>query len=234
MSAISFISLLCAVGLNAQTTQWPPYPAGMRLVVGSQGALVRNTPSLTGTCGSPAHTCTAADGVLAGVFGVVQINPPVHDTNGFWWVYMVFDTGVKGWVTGYPPYLNMLNPIQMSTGFSFRVVGDYNGPTITSALCLNDGVQSNATMALQAIPGATGQQGTLSCSWGMPGVGNHKAVIRAINGAGTASSEEFQFVVNTQVVQQVPNAPGNLRIGPLDTSLPVAAEAEAEEKKKEK
>jgi hypothetical protein len=212
---ISFTSLTLALGLIASAqTQYPPFPAGMRLVVGGSGALPRNTPSISGTCGKDNHACTAADAIVPGVYGVVQNDPPVFEPAGWWWVNVTYENGITGWTSGYPPYLNALTPPQMAQGFNFRVVGDYNGPNLTSARCINDGVQSDATMNLQAITGGLGQTGTLSCLWNAPANGNHIAVIQAINNVATVPSTEFQFSVTAQVVPQAPNAPSNLRIGP--------------------
>jgi hypothetical protein len=217
----ALVILFISVVVSAQTNppnppvQYPSYPAGMRIQVGAQGVLVRNAPSLTALCGPlPGHECTGADAVLAGNYGVVQIDAPVYDQNGWWWSNVLFDNAIRGWVSAFPPYINSLQPPQMAQGFPFRVIGDYNGPELTSGICINDGVNVTATLNLQAIPGGTGQQGTISCAWGMPAPGNHKAVIQAINNAGVGTSLEFQFAVSTQVVQQVPTTPGNLRIGP--------------------
>lgn len=209
--ASTLLVLLISSYAYAQSS---PYPPGMRLIVGGSGALARNTPSLNGTCGMPAHECTAADSVAPGVYGVVQNDPPVFDPGGFWWVNTSFETGVVGWVSGVPPYLNQLTPVQMAQGFSFKVVGDYLGPNLTAAKCINDGIQSDAILNLQAQQGGTGQTGTLACIWNTPSVGNHIAVITAVNTVGSAPSTEFQFSVTAQVVPQVPSAPTNLRIAP--------------------
>jgi hypothetical protein len=223
---ISLVTLVRAQVPPPTPIQYPPFPNGMRIVVGGQGVLVRNMPSLTALCGPlPGHDCTAADAVLAGNYGVIQSDPPVFDQNGWWWSNVLFDNAIRGWVSGLPPYINQLQPPQMAVGFPFRVVGDYNGPEITSGVCINDGVNVAGVLNLQAIPGGTGQQGTISCDWGKPAAGNHKAVIQAINNAGVGTSLEFQFAVSTQVVQQVPNTPGNLRIGPADTTLPITQTA---------
>lgn len=213
-------------------TIWPPFPAGMRIIVGSQGVLVRNAPHY-GMCGEPlpGHECTAADAVLAGIYGVIQTDPPVFETS-WWWSNVLFDNGIRGWVSAVPPFINQLTPPQMALGFPFRVVGDYNGPNLTNAICINDGINSAAVMNLQAIPGGNGSQGTLSCDWGKPSTGNHIAVIRAVNPAGTAQSTEFQFAVSTIVVQQVPTTPGNLRIAPADLSLPAVQTAKPNPGKK--
>jgi hypothetical protein len=230
-SALALLFISSFVVVSAQNppsppVQYPSFPAGMRIVVGAQGVLVRNAPSLTAQCGMPPHDCTGADAVLAGVNGVIQADAPVYDQNGWWWSNVLFDTGIRGWVSAFPPYINSLQPPQMATGFPFSVVGDYNGPTLDSAICINDGVNVAGVLNLQAIPGGTGQQGTITCSWGKPAPGNHKAVIQAVNTAGVGTSQEFQFAVSTQVVQQVPTTPGNLRIGPaLTTGLTTAAPA---------
>lgn len=217
---ILFVSL---PALCYSQTQYPPFPAGMRLVVGGSGALPRNTPNLNGMCGTPAHECTAADAIPPGVHGVVQNDPPVFEPAGWWWVNVTYENGITGWTSGYPPYLNALTPPQMAQGFSFRVVGDYNGPNLTSGRCINDGVQSDAVLNLQAITGGLGQTGTLSCLWTTPANGNHIAVIQAINNVATTPSTEFQFSVTAQVVPQAPNAPSNLRIGPASGVITTTA-----------
>jgi hypothetical protein len=225
---VAGILLLLAGIANAQTTQYPPYPAGMRLQVGSGGVLPRNTPSLTGTCGKDNHVCTPSDAIPPGIFGVVQSNPPVFEAAGWWWIMVNYENGINGWSSGYPPYLNMTSPPQMAQGFSFRVAGDYSGPTLTSGRCYNDGVVSNATLNLQAQ--GTGQTGTMSCLWTTPPNGNHIAVIEAINNAGTMKSSDFQFSVTAQAVPQPPVAPSNLRIAPTNLTV-VASEEKAEVKK---
>lgn len=212
--ALLFISLF-AITASAQTTNYPPFPPGMRLIVGGSGALARNAPSFSGTCGADNHQCTAADAAVPGVYGVVQNDPPVFDPGGWWWIFVRYETGLVGWTSGYPPYLNALVPPQMAQGFSFKVIGDYAGPNLTSARCISDGVPSDATLSLQAQTGGTGQIGTLSCLWTTPTIGNHIAVITAINEAGSAPSTEFQFSVTAIVTPQAPTAPSNLRISPL-------------------
>lgn len=202
------------------TTQYPPFPAGMRLLVGSTGVLARNTPSLSGTCGKDNHACTVADAIPPGQYGVVQNDAPVFESSGWWWVKVNYENGVSGWSSGYPPYLNQLNPPQMAQGFSFRTIADYAGPSITQGICIKDGTESAATLSLQPIPNSVGQQGTISCPWTTPAIGNHIVVIRAVNNAGVANSSEFQFAVTAQVVPQPPNTPSNLRIAPLTTTVP--------------
>lgn len=222
-SAILFSSLLLANSVYSQTTQYPAYPAGMRLQVG-QAVLVRNTPSLSGTCGKDNHVCTTADAVPPGQYGVVQSDPPVFESAGWWWSRIAFENGITGWASAYPPYLQQLSPPEMAQGFSFRVVGDYSGPTLTQAVCISDGVNSAATMNLQFS--GTGQMGTLSCLWTNPPIGNHIQVIRADNGAGQAPSTEFQFKVTAKATQPPPVPPANLRIGPV--TLTLAADGKAE------
>jgi hypothetical protein len=221
------ISLICLANqARAQTSQYPPYPAGMRLVVGGSGVYARSIPSLTGNCGTgEGHPCAAADVIPPGVYGIVQNDPPVFEAAGWWWVRVVYDNKITGWSTGYPPYLNQLVPPQMALGFSFRVAGDYTGPTLTEGRCISDGVQSAASLNLQPQSGGTGQTGTMSCLWTTPPVGNHIAVIQAINAVGTSNSTEFQFAVTMQAVPQPPNAPVNLRIAPTTVTV-VARETE--------
>jgi hypothetical protein len=143
----------------------------------------------------------------------VQTDPPVLDPSGFYWVKMQFDSGVSGWSSGYPPYLVALSPPQMIQGANFSIAGDYNGPAITQAVCIIDGVNSAAVLNLQPTSG--GQQGTLICAVAAPAVGNHKAVIRTENNAGSAASPEFQYAVTSAPIPQPPNAPSNLRITPV-------------------
>src|SRR5262245_13009596 len=188
----------------------------MRLLVGSSGVVARNQPSLSATCGPDNHVCGAADVIPSGLYGVVQLDPPVMEPAGWWWVRVAYENGLTGWSSGYPPYLNSLSPVQMAQGFNFRVIADYTGPTLTQATCISDGVNSAAILNLQPIPSGTGQQGTLLCTWTMPAVGNHIAVVRAVNNVGSAPSTEFQFQVTAQVVAPPPNAPTNLRIAPVD------------------
>lgn len=209
---LSCLCLLLVAPLQAQTTQYPPIPVGMRVQVGSGGVLPRNTPSLSGTCGTPPHACTQADAVPPNTYGVIQSDPFVSDPGGWYWERVVFDNGQSGWTTAYPPYLNQLSPPQMVQGVSVTVVGDYNGPVLTSATCINDGLPSGAQLFLQPTTG--GQMGTIQCAWGMPAVGGHKGVIRAINSAGQADSSEFQFAVTAAPIPQPPAAPQNLRIAP--------------------
>lgn len=205
--------VLIPVLADAQTQQYPPLPNGMRIQVG-QAVLARNTPSLSGTCGTPAHACTTADAIPSGTYGVIQPDAPVLDASGWYWQKITYQYagGVTGWSSSYPPYIQQLSPPQMVQGIAVSVVGDYSGPALTSAICINDGVNSAAQMSLQ--PNGTIVSGTLLCGWGMPGVGNHKAVIKAVNNAGTADSTEFQFAVTTAPIQTPPNAPSNLRIAP--------------------
>lgn len=199
---------------------YAPFPAGMRVIVGSAGILVRNTPSLSGTCGEPPHACTTADAIQPNVYGVIQNDAPVLDAGGtFYWERVTFDTGPTGWVTvSGPDRLASLNPPQMVSGVSFAVAGDYNGPALTQGECNVDGIASAATLNLQPVTG--GQQGTLVCPINKPGVGNHKVAITARNLAGSATSAEFQFSVTTVAVPQRPNAPANLRITPTSGSTP--------------
>ena len=217
---LCFVVCLFLPGLvQAQTTQYSPFPNGMRVISGGTGVLLRNTPSLSGTCGTPAHTCTAADSIPPNTYGVIQPDPPVLDAGGWYWHRITFQYagGVTGWVSAYPPYINMLSPPQMIEGVTMSVVADYIGPALTQAICINDGVNSAATLSLQPQSGGTtgSVQGTLLCAWGMPGIGNHKAVVKAVNNAGTMDSTEFQFAVNTAPTQVAPAAPSNLRITPL-------------------
>jgi len=191
----------------------------MRLQVGSP-VLVRNTPSLNGTCGSDNHVCTAADAIPSGQYGVVQIDPPVFESAGWWCSRIAYETGVTGWSSAYPPYLNQLTPPQMAQGFNFRVVGDYAGPGLTQGICINDGVQSAAVLNLQPQSGGTGVTGTMSCAWTMPPIGNHITVIQGVNTVGPGPlSAEFQFSVTAKVVPQPPGTPQNLRIAPVSEGV---------------
>lgn len=204
-----------------------PYPNGMRVVVGGSGALLRNSPNVY-SCGNPPHPapneCTQADVMPPGVYGVVQPDPPVLDVGGAWyWVRITFDAKTQagdntGWASAFPPYVNMLSPPQMISGINMTLVSDYLGPALVSAVCIFDGVNRAATMQLQNA--AVGHQGTLSCAVPAPGVGNHKAVIQAVNGSGTAASPEFQFAVTQTALQQPPSAPTNLRIGSASGPTP--------------
>jgi hypothetical protein len=194
-------------------TQYPPQPPGMRVIVGAQGALPRNEPSLAAMCGTPPHACTTADAVAANVYGVILADPPVLEPAGWYWQKITFDTAVTGWVSAYPPYINLLQPNQMVAGSAFTIVGDYSGPSLTQAVCIKDGINSAATMQLQPV--TSGVQGVLLCPWSDAGIGNHKAAIIAVNGAGTMLSAEFQFSVTAAPVPTVPTAPQNLRIGPI-------------------
>lgn len=194
-------------------TQYPPLTPGMRVLTGAQGALPRNAPALTGQCGTPPHDCTTADVVAPNTYGVILPTAPVLDPAGWYWHSITFDTAVTGWVSAYPPYINQLQPPQMIAGSSFNIVADYAGPSLTQAICIKDGVNTAATMQLQAV--TTGVQGTLLCPWVDSGIGNHKVVITAVNGAGTMASAEFQFSVTSAPVPQPPSAPQSLRIAPL-------------------
>jgi hypothetical protein len=203
----------------------------MRLIVGAQGVLARNTPSGTGTCGADNHVCTQADAILPNTYGVVQSDVPVLDPAGWYWVRVTYESGQTGWSSGYPPFLNSLSPPQMVQGSSFRIVADYNGPALTSARCVSDGVQSDAVMQLQATTG--GQMGTLQCTWKAPTVGNHIQVITAVNANGSAPSTEFQFSVTTAPVPPIPASPMNLRITQL-TGTPVTTSGNSPEKEQKK
>lgn len=216
--AALMVLLLVAVDAVAQTSYPAPYPAGMRVQV-AQAALARNTPSLTGTCGADNHPCTAVDAILPGVFGVVLTDAPVLDAAGFWWLRVTFDTQVTGWVSAYPPFLITLTPPEMIAGSSFRIAADYTGPPLTAGRCLYDGLQVTATLALQ--PSGTSVSGTIQCAvWDKPPVGNHIAVVQAINlgkdgATQTTPSTEFQFIVTDSPKPLPPTAPSNLRIGPV-------------------
>ncbi len=196
-----------------QAVSYPPLPPGMRVIVGAQGVMVRNTPSLTGQCGTPPHDCTQADVMPANTYGVVQSDPAVLDPAGWSWQVVTFDNGVSGWVSAYPPYINQLTPTQMVSGVPFQIVGDYSGPALTRAVCINDGANSEATMQLQPV--TTGVTGVLLCPWKDAGVGNHKVVIIAVNSTATMNSAEFQFSVTAAPVPSPPGTPQNLRIGPV-------------------
>lgn len=224
----TLVSLALVVGvmvevcvLLAQTPQPPaPYPNGMRVVVGADGSIPRNAP--WGTCGTDNHACGAGDSQPTGVYGFVMPDPPVLDTGGaYYWVRVTYasptTTGLTvGWSRGVPPFLVMLTPPQMIAGIAFNITADYLGPVLTQAICINDGANSPATMQLQSVTlpdGKTpGQQGTLRCPWPKAGVGNHKVVVKAVNGQGTMDSTEFQFAVTDVPVAQPPTMPNNLRI----------------------
>lgn len=220
---LTTLLFLTAQAALAQQAYPPPYPAGMRVVVGGQGALARNTPSMAGLCGEPPHPCTTADAVLPGVYGVVQADAPVLDPGGFYWLRVTYDSQVTGWSSAYPPFVNMMVPPQMVAGSSFRIVGDYlNGPPLTAGRCLYDGLQVPATLSLQ--PSGANVTGTILCDqWVKPVVGNHIGVIQAVNlGEGgvtqTTPSTEFQFVVSESPKPLPPLAPSNLRIAPVNTA----------------
>lgn len=198
---------------NPQAVSYPPLPPGMRVIVGTPGVMVRNTPSLTSQCGTPPHDCTTADLAPANTYGVIQSDPAVLDTAGWSWQVVTFDNGMTGWVSVLPPYINQLNPPQMVSGVPFQVVGDYMGPALTRGVCINDGANSEATMQLQATTG--GVVGTLLCPWKDAGIGNHKVVIIAVNSTATVNSAEFQFNVTAAPVPSPPSQPQNLRIGPV-------------------
>lgn len=209
---LSLLSSVLVGSLAEGQTNYPPLPPGMRVITGSQGAIPRNTPSLNGTCGTNNHACTSADAVAPNTYGVVQSDTAVADPAGWYWVRVQFSTAAIGWVTGYPPYINQLSPPQMIVGSSFRVVGDYTGPVLTSARCINDGVNSNATMALQ--PGPSGQQGTIQCPWTNVPIGNHISAMILTNDAGSSPSVELQFSVTSAPTPPVPVSPSGLRITP--------------------
>lgn len=204
-----FAIMLVSVPAFAQTTPYGPFPNGMRVVVGAQGILVRNTPNY-GLCGNPPHECLAGDALPSGTYGVIQPDLPVLDASNLWYWTRVTFGSVTGWVSAVPPYLNPLTPPQMNTGINFTLVADYNGPALTGSVCLIDGLQVTATR--QLVASSAGQQGTIICPVNMPGIGNHKAVIQAINSVGTAGSTEFQFIVGTSPISQPPSAPMSLRI----------------------
>jgi hypothetical protein len=191
-------------------TTYPLYPPGMRVVTGAQGAMPRLQPSINAMCGEPAHTCTQADVVLPNTYGVIGTQAPVRDTAGWYWNYIVFASGREGWTTAYPPYINALSPPQMVVGSSFQVVGDYLGPVLTAARCISDGVTSDGVLNLQ--PDAAGQRGTLHCPWTKPPLGNHIAVLQAVNTQGTSLSTELQFSITNAPAPPIPQAPTNLRI----------------------
>lgn len=195
----------------AQTTPYGPFPNGMRVVVGSNGILVRDTPNYGLCIGTPPHACIAGDALPSGTYGVIQSDLPVLDAGNAWyWSRVTFDGNRTGWVSAVPPFLNPLNPIQMNAGVSFQLVADYNGPALTNAMCLIDGLSVTATR--QLVASSAGQQGTLLCPASAPGIGNHKVVIQAVNSVGTAASTEFQYVVGTAPISPPPSAPMSLRI----------------------
>jgi hypothetical protein len=231
------VCILAVAGRASAQTQYPPFPNGMRVQAGGSGVLPRNTPSANGTCGTDNHTCTAADAIVPGTYGVIQPDPPVLDPGGWYWSKVVYDNGVTGWSSAYPPYLNMLSPPQMISGVDFNIVGDYAGPALVQGVCINDGVSSAAQLQLQVS--ASGQSGTLICPLKAPGIGNHIAVIRAVNNAGTTPSTEFQFSVTAAAIPQPPAAPQGLRIAPtsmttqtLGTAAPATGAKPATEKPK--
>jgi hypothetical protein len=218
-----FSVLLVAAWLStlvqSQTPPYGPFQNGMRVVIGGTGALVRLTPNY-GPCGPVPHECLTTDALPPSTYGVVQPDTPVLDAGGTWyWSRVTFDQGTTGWVSALPPYLNPLVPPQLIVGIPFNIVASYGpGPILTSAVCINDGLTSAATMQLQSVTccsdNGPGQQGTLTCPWPKAGVGNHKVVIQAINSKGTADSEEFQFAITTAPVGQAPTTPNNIRITP--------------------
>jgi hypothetical protein len=150
--------------------------------------------------------------ILPNTYGVIQGDPPVLEAAGWYWEKITFDNGINGWVTSYPPYINMLMPPQMIEGSSFNIIADYSGSALTQAICIFDGANSAATLQMQPTTG--GVTGTILCPWPKAGTGNHKAVVQAVNQSGTMPSAEFQFQVSAAVVQPIPSAPQNLRIGP--------------------
>lgn len=201
--------------VNAQTTPPPPYPNGMRLIVAPGGSIPRNAP--WGTCGTDNHTCTGADSQVANTYAYVLPDAPILDTGGlFFWIKVQYDTGPMGWSRSDPTFLLTLTPNQIIAGVSFNIAGNYNGPVLTQAICINDGLNSPANMQLQPITlsdGITpGQTGMLVCPWPKAGIGNHIVVIKAVNDKGTADSAEFQFAVTSVPVPQPPTAPTNVRI----------------------
>ena len=207
--------LIAAHEVSAQGTPIPPYPNGMRLIVATGGSIPRNGP--WGTCGTDNHPCGAADSQVANTYAFVLPDAPVLDTGGlFYWIRVTYDTGPTGWSRSDPMFLMALTPNQMIAGISFNVAASYDGASLTQAVCINDGANSPANMQLQpfTLPdGVTpGQRGTLLCPWPKAGIGNHKVVIKAVNGQGTADSSEFQFAVTTAPIPQPPAAPTNVRI----------------------
>jgi hypothetical protein len=207
---------LAAMGA-AQVVTPVPLPTGMRVVVGGSGVLVRNAPNY-GTCGSPPHECLATDALPPNTFGVVLADAPVLETGGKWyWSRVQFDQGALGWVSAISPYINMLTPPQMVSGAIFSIGASYGpGPILTQAVCILDGVNSPATMQLQNVTccsdNGPGHAGTLLCPWPKAGLGNHKAVVQAVNSKGTAASEEFQFSVTSAPLSLPPTQPGNMRL----------------------
>lgn len=207
--------LLLALSVFAQTVA--PLPTGMRVVIGGTGALVRNAPNY-GTCGNPPHECLATDALPANTYGVVQSDAPVLDASGMWyWSRVLFDQGTVGWVSAVSPYINMLTPPQMVSGANITIGASYGpAPILTQAVCILDGVSSPATMQLQNVTccsdNGPGHAGMLLCPWPKAGIGNHKAVVKAINSKGTADSDEFQFAVTTVPIGVVPTQPSNVRI----------------------
>lgn len=220
------VGVMIEVGvlLTGQTTvPPPPYPRGMRIIVGSDGSAVRNGP--WGTCGADNHACVAGDSQPPGTYGVVEADAPILDTGGaFYWIRVTYEkpttTGLTvGWGRSISPFLLMLTPPQMISGIPFYVMASYGpGPILTDARCINDGVNQPSAMQLQpttcCADNGPGQVGSLVCSWPSAGVGNHKVVIQAINSKGTAQSDEFQFAVTTAPQAQPPTKPTNMRIVP--------------------
>jgi hypothetical protein len=214
-----------AAASRAQTVPAPaPYPIGMRIIVGAGGSVPRNAPSIpNGGCGADNHNpCLATDSLPEGTYAVVNNNPPVLDVGGaFYWINVTYNPGaanqIAGWSRSIPPFLNMLTPPQMASGVAFSIVANYGpAPVLTNAVCINDGVNSAATMQLQSTTccsdNGPGHVGTLLCPWPTAGVGNHKVVIQAVNKQGTAASNEFQFAVTTAPVIGPPTAPSTIRI----------------------
>ncbi len=211
-----------AAMVAAQTVPPAPLPSGMRVVVGSPGALLRNSPTVY-SCGTPAHECTQADVLPPATYGVIQPDAPVLDIGGkFYWARVVFDAATPagdttGWASTVSPYVNELVPPQMVSGSNFSIGASYGpGPILTQAICILDGVNSPATMQLQNVTccsdNGPGHAGTLLCPWPNAGIGNHKAVVKAVNSKGTADSEEFQFSVTSAPLSQVPAQPSGLRL----------------------
>lgn len=217
--AIIVVTLLAWV--RGQTPTYVPLPTGMRIVVGSTGALLRAVP-LTYTCDEPPVECSNADVIAPNVYGVVQSDAPILDPAGWYWARVVFEASTQngqntGWVSGLSPYVNILAPPQMVAGANFAIGASYGpGPILTQAVCILDGASSPATMQLQNVTccsdNGPGHAGTLVCPWPNAGTGNHIAVIKAVNSKGTADSEEFQFAVTAAPVSQPPTQPGNMRI----------------------
>lgn len=207
--------LLSVSAANGQTTPIPPYPNGMRLIVATGGSIPRNAP--WGTCGADNHVCGGADSQVANTYAFVMPDAPILDTGGlFYWIRVTYDSGPVGWSRSDPLFLMSLTPNQMISGVSFNIAANYDGAALTQATCINDGANSPANMQLQpyTLPdGKTpGQRGTLICPWPKAGLGNHKVVVKAVNGQGTADSAEFQFAVTSSPIVSPPSAPTSLRI----------------------